>query len=42
MLPVPVISVVSAAFILGEPLGLREVAVMVLTLGGIALALGKA
>lgn len=42
MLLVPVIGVVSAAFILGEPLGLREVAAMVLTLGGVALALGKA
>ena len=30
------------AFILGEPLGLREVAAMVLTLGGVTLALQKA
>jgi drug/metabolite transporter (DMT)-like permease len=42
MLLVPVIGVVSAAFILGEPLGLREVAAMVLTLGGVALALQRA
>jgi drug/metabolite transporter (DMT)-like permease len=42
MLLVPVIGVISAAFILGEPLGLREVAAMVLTLGGVTLALQKA
>jgi drug/metabolite transporter (DMT)-like permease len=42
MLLVPVIGVVSAAFILGEALGLREVAAMVLTLGGVTLALQKA
>jgi drug/metabolite transporter (DMT)-like permease len=42
MLLVPVIGVVSAAFILGEPLGFREVAAMVLTLGGVTLALQKA
>jgi len=42
MLLVPVIGVVSAAFILGEPLGLREVAAMVLTLGGVTLALRRA
>jgi len=42
MLLVPVIGVVSAAFILGEPLGLREVAAMALTLGGVTLALQKA
>jgi drug/metabolite transporter (DMT)-like permease len=42
MLLVPVIGVVSAAFILGEPLGVREVAAMVLTLGGVTLALQKA
>ena len=42
MLLVPVIGVVSAAFVLGEPLGLREVAAMVLTLGGVTLALQKA
>jgi drug/metabolite transporter (DMT)-like permease len=42
MLLVPVIGVVSAALILGEPLGFREVAAMVLTLGGVTLALQKA
>jgi len=42
MLLVPVIGVVSAATILGEPLGLRETAAMVLTLGGVTLALQKA
>jgi drug/metabolite transporter (DMT)-like permease len=42
MLLVPVIGVVSAAFILGEPLGLRELAAMALTLGGVTLALQKA
>jgi len=42
MLIVPVIGVVSAAIILGEPLGLREIAAMVLTLGGVTLALQKA
>ena len=42
MLLVPVIGVISAAIILGEPLGLREVAAMVLTLGGVTLALQKA
>jgi drug/metabolite transporter (DMT)-like permease len=42
MLLVPVIGVVSAAVILGEPLGLREVSAMALTLGGVTLALQKA
>src|SRR5262249_50345664 len=42
LLLVPVIGVVSAALILGEPLGLREVAAMVLTLGGVTLALQRA
>lgn len=42
MLLVPVIGVVSAAFILGEPLGVREVAAMALTLGGVTLALRRA
>ncbi|TPQ32411.1 EamA family transporter [Bradyrhizobium guangdongense] len=41
MLLVPVIGVVSAAIILGEPLGVREIAAMVLTLGGVTLALQK-
>jgi drug/metabolite transporter (DMT)-like permease len=42
MLLVPVIGVVSAAIILGEPLGLREIGAMVLTLSGVTLALQKA
>ena len=42
MLLVPVIGVVSATLILGEPLGLREIAAMVLTLGGVMLALQRA
>ncbi|MBR0691813.1 DMT family transporter [Bradyrhizobium lablabi] len=42
MLLVPVIGVVSAAMILGEPLGLREIGAMALTLGGVTLALQKA
>jgi drug/metabolite transporter (DMT)-like permease len=42
MLLVPAIGVVSAAFILGEPLGFREAAAMVLTLGGVTLALQRA
>jgi drug/metabolite transporter (DMT)-like permease len=42
MLIVPPIGVVSAALILGEPLGLREVAAMAITLGGVMLALQKA
>ena len=41
MLLVPVIGVTSAAMILGEPLGVREVAAMGLTLGGVTLALRK-
>jgi drug/metabolite transporter (DMT)-like permease len=42
MLIVPPIGVVSAALILGEPLGLREVAAMAITLGGVTLALQRA
>lgn len=42
MLLVPVIGVISAAIILGESLGLREIGAMVLTLGGVTLALQKA
>nr|WP_247783195.1 hypothetical protein [Bradyrhizobium sp. 170] len=42
MLLVPLIGVISAALILGEPLGMREVVAMVLTLGGVTLALQKA
>ncbi|MBR0758422.1 DMT family transporter [Bradyrhizobium jicamae] len=41
MLLVPVIGVVSAAPILGEPLGWREIGAMVLTLGGVTLALQR-
>ncbi|TAI60773.1 DMT family transporter [Bradyrhizobium sp. Leo170] len=41
MLLVPVLAVIAAAAILGEPLGLREVAAMALTLGGVTLALQK-
>lgn len=39
MLLVPLIGVLSAAFILGEPLGLRELVSLALTLGGVTLAL---
>jgi len=42
MLLVPLIGVISAALILGEPLGLREVVAMALVLGGVTLALQKA
>ena len=41
MLLVPAIGVVSASFILSEPLGWRELAAMVLTLGGVTLALQR-
>jgi drug/metabolite transporter (DMT)-like permease len=37
----PVIGVVTAAFLLGEPLGLRELLALALTLAGIALALRR-
>jgi drug/metabolite transporter (DMT)-like permease len=40
-LAVPVIGVVSAAMMLGEPLGLREIAAVVLTIAGVWLALAK-
>jgi drug/metabolite transporter (DMT)-like permease len=42
MLIVPVVGVISAAIILGEPLGLREWIAMALTLGGVTLALQRA
>jgi drug/metabolite transporter (DMT)-like permease len=42
MLLVPLIGVISAALILGEPLGIREGVAMVLVLGGVTLALQKA
>jgi drug/metabolite transporter (DMT)-like permease len=38
---VPVIGVVAAAILLGEPLGLREVVAAALTLGGVALAIRR-
>jgi drug/metabolite transporter (DMT)-like permease len=38
-LAVPIIGVTTAAILLGEPLGIREVLAMVLTLAGVALAL---
>ena len=41
MLIVPVVGVVSAAIILGEPLGYREWMAMALTLGGVTLALQR-
>jgi drug/metabolite transporter (DMT)-like permease len=40
-LVVPVMGVIGAAVVLGEPLGLREVIAMALTLGGVTLALRK-
>lgn len=42
MLLVPLVGVVSAALMLGEPLGLREVLAMLFTLGGVTLALQRA
>ena len=41
MLLVPLIGVLSAAVMLGEPLGLRELRALVLTLGGVGLAVRK-
>lgn len=41
MLTVPVMGTVVAAFMLAEPLGMREVLAMALTLAGVALALRK-
>jgi len=40
-LSVPIIGVTAAALVLGEPLGLREVLAMALTLAGVALAMLK-
>ena len=37
----PVIGVVAAAFVLGEPLGSRELMALTLTLAGVALALRR-
>jgi drug/metabolite transporter (DMT)-like permease len=42
LLLVPVIAIFAAAIILGESLGLREVAAIALTLGGVTLALQRA
>jgi drug/metabolite transporter (DMT)-like permease len=42
MLLVPLLGAVSAALMLGEPLGAREVIAMALTLGGVTLALQRA
>jgi drug/metabolite transporter (DMT)-like permease len=42
MLLVPVIAILAAAVILREPLGLREVMAVALTLGGVTLALRRA
>lgn len=41
MLLVPVLAILAAAVILGERLGIREVAAMALTLGGVTLALQR-
>ncbi|WP_371421080.1 EamA family transporter [Tardiphaga sp.] len=38
---VPVMGVIGAAALLGEPLGLRELIAMTLTLGGVTLALRR-
>lgn len=42
MLLVPALAIVAAAMILGEPLGLRQVLAIALTLAGVALAMRKA
>ena len=42
MLSVPIIGVTAAAIALGEPLGWRQIAALVLTLAGVALALQRA
>jgi drug/metabolite transporter (DMT)-like permease len=42
MLLVPAFAIVAAAIILGEPLGLRQVSAIALTLAGVALAMRKA
>jgi drug/metabolite transporter (DMT)-like permease len=41
LLVVPIIGVVSAAFVLGEPLGWRQGIAFALTLAGVALALQR-
>ena len=40
-LTVPIIGIIAAAMMLGEPLGIREALAMVLTLAGVALARQK-
>jgi drug/metabolite transporter (DMT)-like permease len=40
-LTVPIIGIIAAAMMLGEPLGIREAPAMMLTLAGVALALQK-
>jgi drug/metabolite transporter (DMT)-like permease len=40
-LTVPIIDIIAAAMMLGEPLGIREALAMMLTLAGVALALQK-
>lgn len=40
-LAIPIIGVIAAVIMLGEPLGIREVAALALTLAGVALALQK-
>jgi drug/metabolite transporter (DMT)-like permease len=39
---VPIIGVTAAAYALGEPFGVKEIAALILTLSGVALALRKA
>lgn len=41
LLSVPVLGMLIAAALLGEPLGFREIAAMILTLGGVAIAMGS-
>jgi drug/metabolite transporter (DMT)-like permease len=41
MLLVPIIGVISAAPIVGEPIGVREIVALLLTLGGVFLAVNK-
>lgn len=42
MLLVPVLAIIAAAIVLGEPLGAREFAAIALTLGGVTLAMRRA
>jgi drug/metabolite transporter (DMT)-like permease len=42
LLLVPVIAIFAAAVILGEPLGLREVEAIALTIGGVTMVLQRA